>query len=173
MSLIVLKRVDGACLKAETSLSSIKQKAAKTKKKTLCMKRNPGEGFQRKQKDLSSFPFSTSVKSDSESPIRAAGLQNKFNEKASPQTRQFLSTGRIERQEDTNEQLFRLCSRLLPVCLCSLKCFFLQLRSIQPLWKRAFFLLCLVDDFGGELMKGDAEGRKQQMRRNKDQSGVF
>jgi len=26
--------------------------------------------------------------------------------------------------------------------------------------------LCLVDDFGGELMKGDAEGRKQQKKRN-------
>lgn len=51
--------------------------------------------------------------------------------------------------------------------------FFIQLRSIQPLWKRAFCLLCLVDDFVGELMRGDAQGGKQQMRRNKDQSVFF
>lgn len=107
--------------------------------------------------------FSTSVKSDSESPIRAAGLQNHFSEKESSQTQR-------ERHEDTNEQLCGLHSRSLPVCLYSLKCFILQLRSIQLLWRRAFRLLCLVDDFGGELMKGDAEGRKQQMRTNKDQS---
>ena len=65
------------------------------------------------------------------------------------------------------------CVHALFLFVCSLKYVFLQLRSIQPLWKRAFCLLCLVDDFRGELMKGDAEGRKQQMRRNKDHSVFF
>lgn len=53
----------------------------------------------------------------------------------------------MERQEASNEQLFGLRSRSLPVCLCCSKCFFLWLMSIQLLWKRAFRLLCLVDDF--------------------------
>lgn len=55
----------------------------------------------------------------------------------------------MERRDDTNEQLFGLRSR----CLCRLSAFFLPLTSIQPLWKRAFCLLCLVDDSVGELMR--------------------
>lgn len=161
-------REDGVCL--EVFVFDWTERGEK--RTALAMKRYPEEGFQREQKDLSSSPFSSSVKSDSESPIRAAGLKNKFNEKESPQTRQFLQTALMRRRK-TNTQLLGLRSRLHPVCLCSLKHFFLQLRPIQPLWKRAFCLLCLVDDFGGELMKGDAEARKQQMRRNKDQSGCF
>lgn len=77
---MALKREDGVCLNAEkTSVYNGTERGEK--KTTLWMKRDPEEGFQRKQKDLSNFPFSTSVKSDSESPIRAVGLKNKFNEK--------------------------------------------------------------------------------------------
>lgn len=126
---------------------------------TLGMKRKPREGFERKQKDLSSF--SSWVKSDSESPIRAAGLQNKFNGK------RLITNNNFSWQRwlrGTKTQTSSCLGCVLPHFLFVFAAWsvsFLQLRSIQRLWKLAFCLLCLVDDFGGELMKGDAEGRKR------------
>jgi len=68
----------------QTFLSSIKQRGEK--KTTLQVKSNPEEGFEQKQRDPSSFSFSSSLKLDGESPIRATGLQNGFNGKESSHT---------------------------------------------------------------------------------------
>lgn len=165
--LIAFKTEAAVYLKAEEPLSSITQK-----KTALGVKRNPEEGFQRKQKDLSSFLFSSWLKSDSESPIRAAGLQNSSNIKEWSLTTVCADGFDWDTRRHKHAAVgMRSCP--LPVCLCSLKPLFLKLGSIQPPLKWVLCLLCLVDDFGGELMKGGAETRKQQMKRNKHQTQLW
>lgn len=123
------------------------------------MKRNPEEGFQRKQRKLFSFLFSSWLKSDSESPIRATGLQNSSDEKDGSLTTVFADGFDWEAQRHKHADVWAAFS---PTSCLSLqfKVSFSPVRVYSATVETGALPFVLVDDFGGELMKGGAETRK-------------